>query len=141
MRCSIDNCARAHLAKGLCRRHYNRQWATGATSAKQPWNRRRDRPEEERFWEKVDKSGECWIWLAAKLPKGYGLFKLGGRYVYAHRYSWQLANGALAGERDVCHQCDNPNCVRPSHLFVGSRSDNMQDSVRKGRGRWQHGLS
>lgn len=85
-----------------------------------------------RFWEKVDKSGECWVWTAATFSTGYGAFRLGKRQMKAHRVAWLIEHG-----KDplgfVCHRCDNPLCVRPDHLFVGTAADNMRDRNQKGR--------
>lgn len=89
-------------------------------------------PLSERFWPKVLKGDGCWEWQGARTPKGYGLIRLDGGLVYAHRVSWLLAKGD-PGELHVLHHCDNPCCVRPDHLFTGTRADNMQDMVRKGR--------
>lgn len=88
-----------------------------------------------RFWRHVDKSGDCWVWTArrAKGSKGYGLTTIGRVTVKAHRLSWQLANGPIPSGLHVCHRCDNPPCVRPDHLFLGTHQDNMADKVRKGR--------
>jgi hypothetical protein len=95
----------------------------------------------ERFWAKVDKSGECWEWTAGlNNTGGYGVFHLNlGKPVLAHRYSYIIHHpltNDLWEHREicVCHRCDNPKCVNPAHLFLGSRSDNMKDMVMKGRG-------
>lgn len=86
-----------------------------------------------RFWNKVDKSGECWIWTAARNERGYGLFHIrAGQRFYAHRFSYSLRFGTL-GDLCVLHRCDNPRCVRPDHLFLGTRGDNMRDMTAKGR--------
>lgn len=86
-----------------------------------------------RFWSKVDKSGDCWEW-AGGLSSGYGMFWLGGRNVGAHRISWMLEHSTrLPDHTFVCHSCDNPKCVRPSHLFLGTPLDNMNDKLAKGR--------
>ena len=87
-----------------------------------------------RFWEKVKRlpSG-CWEWTAQKGPGGYGRFWLNGRMQYSHRVSWVLANEQIPAGLYVLHHCDNPSCVRPCHLFVGTIRDNCLDSIRKGR--------
>ena len=98
---------------------------------------------EDRFWEKVDKSGDCWIWIGAKNGWGYGILSRGtgmGR-VRAHRLSYELANGAIPDGLFVLHKCDNPPCVRPDHLFVGDHAANMQDMHRKDRGRSEYKLN
>lgn len=94
---------------------------------------------EVRFWKKVDRRGadECWPWLAGRLPHGYGTFyrDRDHHHAYAHRMSYELAFGPIQDGMDVCHRCDNPPCVNPAHLFVGTRIDNVRDMVVKGRGR------
>lgn len=87
----------------------------------------------ERFWAKVDKSGECWEWTSAK--SNYGVFWVGGpkRSMYAHRWAYEEANGPIPNGMLVCHKCDNPFCVRPGHLFLGTEMDNKTDSVQKRR--------
>lgn len=97
----------------------------------------------ERFWPKVNKSGNvpphrrrlgrCWLWTAATLSNGYGVLGLPGRRTaYAHRVSWLLATGSWPNPCAL-HKCDNPRCVRPSHLFEGTIADNNADGRRKGR--------
>lgn len=103
------------------------------------------RSPEERFWAKVNKEGptpahcpelgSCWIWLGNKLPRGYGNFSNDKARIYAHRFSWLLAHpGEVIPDRIyVLHRCDNPPCVRPSHLFLGTHLENVRDAVNKGR--------
>lgn len=94
------------------------------------------RPLEDRFWEKVDKAGPCWLWTASKDRKGYGrIMRPGGRGgpLLATRVSWELHYGPIPDGLFVCHHCDNPSCVRPDHLFLGDQFANMGDCSAKGR--------
>ena len=90
----------------------------------------------ERFSEKYETGPGCWIWKSAFTTRGYGFFWVGGakRSEYAHRVAWELANGEqIPNGKIVMHSCDNPACVNPAHLSIGSNKDNSQDAVRKGR--------
>ena len=88
-----------------------------------------------RFWSKVGigLSDACWIWIAGRQPGGYGRFGLDGRAVFANRVAWVLTHGPIPDGLDVLHRCDNPPCCNPSHLFLGTHTDNMRDMIRKGR--------
>lgn len=100
-----------------------------------------------RFWSKVNKQGpkqshmrsRCWVWTAAVSRNGYGAFQMGvGKTMSAHRVAWELAVGKIPNRNDyhgtcVLHRCDNRECVRPSHLRLGSTHDNTLDAKRKGR--------
>jgi hypothetical protein len=88
-----------------------------------------------RFWDHVRKTEGCWIWEGPTLPKGYGYFydsKVQRGTIYAHRYALSLRTQLLPGDV-ACHSCDNPRCLRPSHLFVGTAADNIADMIAKGR--------
>ena len=87
-----------------------------------------------RFWAKVDKSGDCWIWLASTNEHGYGRFRIGGRNGKshkAHRVAYYLEYGEWP--LNGLHKCDNPPCVRPDHIFSGTLQDNINDMNTKGR--------
>lgn len=94
---------------------------------------------EELFWNKVNQDGPiildtpCWIWTAYTFSKGYGQFWNGSRIMLAHRYSWELHYGTLPKNLFICHKCDNPPCVNPEHLFLGTHQDNMDDMIAKNR--------
>jgi len=102
----------------------------------------------ESFWIKVNKNGplpdqsnphyarldKCWIWTASK-SGGYGTFWFQKKVRKAHRVSWEIHKGSIPKDLRVLHQCDEPSCVNPSHLWLGTQEDNIHDMDRKGRGR------
>lgn len=94
----------------------------------------------EGFLARIKVVEECWVWQAKRDRKGYGVLKYGSRIpVGAHRFGYQLLVGPIPDGLWVLHHCDNPPCVRPDHLFLGTQGDNMQDMAAKGRGRNQQG--
>lgn len=91
---------------------------------------------EQRFWTKVDKEPDCWLWTASRTEKGYGRIGVPGSrygYILAHRISWLLHVGFIPKGMMILHRCDNPPCVNPDHLFLGTQKDNMSDCREKGR--------
>jgi hypothetical protein len=104
------------------------------------------KPARDRFWKRIDKDGPllphvetpCWIWTGARTRRGYGLLGERSALVYAHRLSYEIHHGEV-GSLFVCHRCDNPSCVNPAHLFLGTALDNVHDMLAKGRGAHQCG--
>lgn len=92
----------------------------------------------ERIMQRVRKRGGCWEWTGATSKFGHGRMKVAGRLESPHRLMWEEENGPIPRGLWVLHTCDNPRCVRPSHLFIGNRRDNMRDASKKGRLHVEH---
>ncbi len=88
-----------------------------------------------RFFNKFDftDSSVCWDWQASKNKQGYGRFSVDNKLMYAHRFSYTIHNGEIPENLFVMHTCDNPSCVNPRHLKVGTHQDNMDDKCAKNR--------
>lgn len=88
----------------------------------------------EDFWSRVEKAcSGCWLWMAGKNKKGYGYIKVAGRFWLAHRLSYHWFKGPILPGAMILHSCDVPFCVNPQHLWAGTKRENMQDMVAKGR--------
>ena len=136
MTCNVDDCTRPVKALALCETHYMRQRRHG-----HPGNAPIASPGRglaARFWAKVDRRGpdECWEWTAARNESGYGVMRPEGKRtgptVKAHRVALALSGVDVDGYV-VRHRCDNPPCVNPAHLELGSPLDNVADMVERGR--------
>lgn len=91
----------------------------------------------DKFWNSLDKSGDCWIWKKCKTKSQYGRAIYGGLGYPAHRLAYILAKGPIPKGLFVCHKCDVPACCNPEHLFLGTTKDNIRDMISKGRAAWQ----
>jgi hypothetical protein len=88
-----------------------------------------------RFWARVEKADGCWMWKGPCRGNGHGTLQVRNRTAMAHRVAWQLTRGPIPEGLCVCHHCDNPPCVNPGHLFLGTHRDNMQDMIVRNRRR------
>lgn len=131
--CTVEGCISKHVAKGFCRNHYYTNLRNGTPISSR-------RPPSETLWDTIYDVGwtatgsGCWEWNGSRTKKGYGLVsaKRFGFYL-AHRTSYFVHIGDFERSLDVCHTCDNPPCINPDHLFVGTHQENEDDKVRKGR--------
>ena len=114
--CTVDGCDRKHSAHGYCLMHYKRLKRNGHTDVRTP---------EIRFWEKVDKTDTCWLWVASCGEYGYGQYKFDGYNYRAHRYSYELKYGNIPDGLVLDHLCRNVKCVNPDHLEIVSVRENI----------------
>jgi hypothetical protein len=124
--CSVHECAEPMHAKQMCKRHYKQFHRTGAVRIGLVG---KHGPISERFWHHVDKKSdaECWNWKGHLDKDGYGSLRTPKTQVRAHRVSFQIHNDQSIDGLIVRHLCNNPSCVNPAHLAVGTQVDNMRD--------------
>lgn len=136
--CGCKGCDLPVYALGMCNKHWhrNRKYGTPFAVKARSWEMR-GLSAPERFGKQVKFTEGCWEWVGPADKDGYGVFRgvfEDVPYQRAHRYSWALHNKQqIPKGMLICHQCDNPKCVNPDHLFIGTGGDNMRDKVAKGR--------
>jgi hypothetical protein len=131
--CSIENCENKYYAKRFCQKHYEKNKTYGDPLAGKT-NSQNKAGTKEYIYEnsEIDING-CWIWKRSKNNKGYGHPGFKGKPILAHRLSYLTFIGEIPNNLFVLHTCDNPTCVNPKHLFLGTQEDNMKDMVNKNR--------
>jgi HNH endonuclease len=91
------------------------------------------------FWAQIEKTATCWFWTGVTNTLGYGKIQLNKRFILVHRFMWRWFNGPIPDGLHVLHKCDEPLCVNPKHLFLGTQEDNVRDCIQKGRHRSGYG--
>lgn len=124
---TCNQCGKTFTSTNGSAKYCSRQCAGKASNI----NRKRITPSE-RFWSNVQKTDGCWVWTGCR-SHDYGLMGANKARILAHRFSWELHYGPIPNGLGVLHRCDNPPCVRPDHLFLGTFEDNMKDKIAKGR--------
>jgi hypothetical protein len=136
--CFHPGCERPHMAKGHCRLHYERIKFTGDPEPNQlALLRDKSRSLDDCFMVMFGRSkrtaGGCLVWAGSKNVDRYGRMVRGGKTFFAHRLSYERFVGPTPSDMEICHTCDNPSCVNPEHLFLGTTRDNALDREAKGR--------
>lgn len=129
--CKIDGCEREYEAKGLCKLHNERRRAGRDLQTPIQYNVPNDMPLVERLTYRI--VGECWEFDRTRDSLGYGVLGYRGEPKKSHRAAYEVWVGPIPEGLCVCHRCDNPPCINPAHLFLGTRADNNKDRTAKGR--------
>lgn len=131
--CTEDRCVKPVVARGLCRKHYQRWWKNGdpGTTLRRYFDRSLSLEDRLRLDYAVD-SNECWVWTGTT-TRGYGTVNWKGFDGYAHRAAYLVWVGEIPEGLLVRHKCDNRPCINPAHLELGTHEDNMEDAVSRGR--------
>lgn len=120
-------CGDAFFSRRLCRRCYAREWARGNIAAFPPYSL------DEILEMSIQRTETCWLWMKGRASDGYGYIHVDGKRVQAHRLMYERVNGPIPDGLLVRHTCDNPPCVNPAHLLLGTYKDNAQDAVQRDR--------
>lgn len=128
--CGIEKCGKPHLARGMCGMHYRRWRLYGDCTVRHSIY---DPDVRVRLDYYSEQRGTCREWVGARFESGYGLIRLAGRTRRAHRVSYEAAYGPIPDGLVVRHTCDNPPCINPEHLLLGTAKDNMADAVSRDR--------
>lgn len=127
MDCLVEGCGKPSDRRGMCHMHYKRflrEGTPGEAAMRNPLGA----PPEERFWAKVEKTEECWLWVGGQ-QHGYGCFWTGDQVVRSHVWSYEQAHGPVPDGKVVDHRCRVPLCVNPDHLRAATRSENGQNTA------------
>jgi hypothetical protein len=130
--CSIENCENKYAGKGFCNKHYQKNKKYGESLAGKTNSQNKAGTKEYISENSEIDINDCWVWKRSK-NKGYGQSGLKGKSIKAHRLSYLTFVGEIPNNLHVLHTCDNPTCVNPKHLFLGTNQDNMNDKVNKNR--------
>lgn len=122
--CSIPECESKALARGWCSRHWQRWSRHGDPTA--GGIDRPNIPTNARFWSKVQKTSDCWLWVGLLNDSGYGLFSVRNKHLRAHRFAWTLLVGEIGEGKQIDHRCRNRACVNPDHLREVTNKQNAE---------------